>query len=268
VSDGGGLKSLLLLLVLGEMAKQGKPTLLLDWEWSPERHLQRKRRLFGSERLDTLYYLRCRNAITIERDHIRRFCDAKHIEFLGLDSISAAVDGKLSDDDVARAYNRALDDLPPSLAAAHIPKGAVDVNADLKAFGSAFFHNFARVTWSVRKQLSSMSDDVVTVLLTPHKQNDGARLRPVGLEFTFADRIAVRNVDPITVDGLADSLPLWQRMKHALSRGPQTLATLAEDLGANVETLDRTVRRKTGLFTRVPGNDGITRIGLLERRVA
>jgi hypothetical protein len=52
-----------------------------------------------------------------------------------------------------------LDDLPPSLAAAHVPKNGSDHTADLKAFGSAFFHNYARMTWSVRKQADSDSDE-------------------------------------------------------------------------------------------------------------
>jgi hypothetical protein len=264
ITDGGGLKSLMLLLVLGEMAKRGIPVCYLDWEWNAERHLARKRRLFGAGRLDSLFYLRCQSPLAVEKDHIRRFCEDKHIQFIALDSISAACDGKLADDDVARAYNRALSDLPPSLAAAHVPKGIVEPGTEQKAFGSAFFHNFARMTWSVRKQINTATDDIVSVSLTPHKQNDGARARTVGLEFTFApERITVRNVDVATVDGLADALPLWQRMKTALTRGPQTLARLSDDLGANVETLDRTVRRKNGLFTRVPSTDGITRIALI-----
>ena len=46
------------------------------------------------------------------------------------------------------------------------------------------------------------------------------------------------------------------------------LADLADDLGANVDTLDKTVRRKTSLFTKVSGEDGITRIALVERRAS
>jgi hypothetical protein len=268
VADGGGLKSLILLLVLGMMALAGLPVLYLDWEWQPARHLARKRRLFGDARLEHLHYLTCRQPLAIEADHIRLFCSTHGIQFLGIDSISAACDGKLADDDVARAYNRALADLPPSLSAAHIPKNALDPKADPKAFGSAFFHNFTRCSWSVKKQTGS-DEDVVTVGLFPVKQNDGARARPVGLEFSFApDLIRVRPVDLAQVDGLADSLPVWQRMRAALNQGPRTLAALAEDLGEKVDTVDRTVRRKSQLFTKVSSTDGITRIALVERRAS
>jgi hypothetical protein len=267
IADGDGLKSLILLLVLGTLAQLGIPVAYLDWEWTAARHKARKRRLFGISRLEHLHYRHCRNPLAVELDAIRRFCDEKQIQFLAIDSVGLACDGKLADDDVARAYNRALDYLPPSLAAAHIPKNAEGA-ANLKAFGSAFFHNFARLTFTVKKQ-DGDSDDVVAVLITRQKQNDGARLRPVCLEFTFdPDRIAVRNVDPVTVQAFVEDLPLWQRMKHALTPGPQTIARLAQDLGANAESLERTVRRKNGLFTRVPGPDGVARIALLEGRYA
>jgi len=58
VCDGGGLKSFLLLLVLGEMAKAGIPVGYLDWEWNAPRHKGRKVRIFGHERLEHLHCLR------------------------------------------------------------------------------------------------------------------------------------------------------------------------------------------------------------------
>ena len=42
------------------------------------------------ERLDLLHYLRCRNSLIVERDHVRRFCDERRLEFIGIDSIGAA----------------------------------------------------------------------------------------------------------------------------------------------------------------------------------
>jgi hypothetical protein len=239
---------------------------LVDWEWNAARHLARKRRLFGDGRLELLHYLRCRNSLAVERDHVRRFCEERRIAFIGLDSIGAACDGKLADDDVARAYNRALDDLPPSLAAAHVPKAPTDAAADLKAFGSAFFHNYARMTWTVKKQLGA-DDDTVTVMLVPHKQNDGTRLRPVGLEFTFTpQRITVRSVDPVTVEGLSQSLPIPARIRHLLRTGPRTIAEIARELDAKPDSVQKAIQRGRG-FTRLTNNpDGVHRIALLEER--
>jgi hypothetical protein len=115
----------------------------------------------------------------VECDDIRRFCDERQIQFIAIDSIGAACDGKLADDDVARAYNRALDHLPPSLAAAHTPKNEAD--DAVKPFGSVFFSNYTRMSWRLKKQIGA-SEDVATVLYKPGKQNDGDRLKLVALD--------------------------------------------------------------------------------------
>jgi hypothetical protein len=230
------MKSMLLLLILGTLAAQGRRVLLVDWEWTADRHLARKRRLFGAERLDNLRYLKCRAPLTIERDRIRRYCDAEHIEFIGIDSVGLACDGPLKDDDVAIRFHRALSSLPPSLCAAHVPKSSInlDAKAEPSAFGSVYFTNLCRASWSVRKQPGA-TDDVVAVGLYRQKQNDGERTKPVGLEFTFtSERISVRPVDLATVEGLAERLLLWQRMAHLLKTGPMTIAQMADELDARL----------------------------------
>ena len=265
ISDGGGLKSWIMLLILGTLAKQGVPVVLLDWEWNAARHLGRKRRLFGDGRLEHLHYLRCRNSITIEQEHIKRFCDSKQIAFVGLDSISAAVDGKLADDDVARAFNRALDGLPPSLSTAHIPKSnGENPQADSKAFGSAFFHNFARATWSLKKDVGA-NPDLVTVVLTPQKANDGDRQRPAALEFEFAgERVYVRNIDVEDVASHADSLPLHMRIARLMGAGPITIDAVAQALDAKPNSINKAIKRELGVrFEKVIGADRIDRYALL-----
>ena len=76
-------------------------------------------------------------------------------------------------------------------------------------------------------------------------------------------------VDATTIDEVAESLPLWQRIKGIVQAGPQTLATIASELNYDkVESLDRVVRKHRGLFTKVPGSDGVQRIALVERRAS
>ncbi len=267
ISDGGGLKSLIQLLVLGTMAKSGIPVAYFDWEWNASRHLARKRRLFGNERLECLFYKACKNPLAVTRDHLRRFCEERAIQFVAIDSIGRCCDGKLADDDVARAYNNALAELPPSLAAAHVPKTNFDPGLDAKAFGSAFFHNYARMTWTVRKQAGA-DPSIVTVMLVPQKQNDGERQQPVALEFTFAaDRIDVHAVDPAAVDGLSDSLPLHARIEGLLRSGAQTIAFISEELGAKPDSVTKALKRSQA-FTKVLGQDGIQRFGLAVRRAS
>jgi hypothetical protein len=271
IAHGDSLKSLLLLFVLGTLALSGLAVLYLDWEWSADRHRTRKRRLFGFERLDNLHYLRCHAPLPIEADRIRRYADVQRIAFVGGDSVALACDGKLADDDTAIRFHRVCaNDLPPSLWAAHVPKSTVgpDAKETVGPFGSVFFANLCRMTWQVKKQVGA-SEDLVTVGLMPQKQNDGARVGPVGLEFDFTpDRIGVRSVNLATVEGLAERLPLQLRMAEALKRGPMTLALLAEELGAKVDSIDKAARRGQKLFTKVQSQDGITRIALVSKRIA
>jgi hypothetical protein len=270
IAHGDSLKSLVLLFILGTLAKMGVPVLYLDWEWTAARHLARKRRLFGPERLDHLHYLRCHAPLPLEADRIRRYCDEHSIAFAGGDSVALACDGKLSDDDTAIRFHRiCANDLPPSLWAAHVPKASVgpDAKATVGPFGSVFFSNLCRMTWQVKKAIGT-NEDLVSLGLLPEKQNDGDRLQPVGLEFEFSpDRIHVRTANLAEVDGLSDRLPLSVRMTDALKRGPMTFAALAEELGAKTDSVIKAANRNK-TFTKVSGTDGITRIALVERRVA
>ena len=272
VAQGDSLKSMVVLLVLGELARRGTAVMLIDWEWTADRHLARKRRLFGDERLPGLRYWKCHGPLTTEADRIRTYCDEHAIAFLGVDSVGLACDGPLKDDETAIRFHRALGSLRPAVAVAHVPKSAMGpaANDTLTAFGSVYFTNMARAVWCVKKQPGA-SDDRVTVGLFPTKQNDGARAQPVGLDFTFgADRIQVRPADLATVEGLADKLPVTVRVAAALRRGPTTIARLADDLGAKADTIEKTLRRGEGRrFLRVVDHpDGITRWALLERQTA
>jgi hypothetical protein len=268
IAHGDSLKSMLLLLVLGTLAQRGHRVLYIDYEWTAARHAARKRRLLGAERLERLRYLRCHAPLVVEADAIRRYCDQHFIEFVGLDSVGLACDGKLADDDTAIRFHRALASLPPALCAAHVPKSSLgpDGKGDaIGPFGSVFFSNLCRASWLVKKQ-PGVTDNLVTIGCFPQKQNDGARNRPVGLEFNFrAEQIDLRPVDLANVDGLSDRLGLPARMKHFLIRGPRTYAEIAEELDAKVDTVIKAANRGT-TFTKVLGQDGITKIALAEKQ--
>ena len=269
IAHGDSLKSLTLLLILGALAERGQRVLYLDWEWSAARHRARKLRLFGTDRIEALRYLKCRAPLVVEADRIRRYCDEHQIVFLGVDSVAPACDGKLIDDDVAIRFHRALANLPPALCAAHVPKSSIGPDGKGDAvgpFGSVFFSNLCRASWLVKKQPGAF-DNVATVGLIPQKQNDGNRQPAVGVEFTFGTRIDVRPVDLVTVDGLADKVPLPVRMAHLLKTGPMTCAAIAAELGAKVDSVHKASKRGT-TFTRKEGPDGVHLIALVERRIA
>jgi hypothetical protein len=126
------------------------------------------------------------------------------------------------------------------------------------------------VSYSVKKQPGASTGDTEVVGLFPSKQNDGTRLKPVGLEFTFTDdQIAVRSVNLAAVDGLADRLPVATRIIHALEqRGgqPMTYAELSTALDVKVNSVIQTVTRGKA-FVKVTSTDGIQRIALKERHL-
>jgi hypothetical protein len=267
IAHGDSLKSLLLLVTLGTLAQRGHRVLYLDYEWTAAKHRGRKQRLFGTERLENLRYLRCHAPLVVEVDAIRRYCAEHAIGFVGVDSVGLACDGKLSDDDTAIRFHRALGHLPPSMCAAHVPKSSLgpDVRGDaIGPFGSVFFSNLCRASWLVKKQPGS-TDDVVTVGCFPQKQNDGARHRPAGVQFQFSpDRIDVQAVDLATVEGLADRLTVSTRMAHVLKAGPLTYLQIANALDVKQDTVIKAASRSK-TFKKVSGTDNVTRIALVDR---
>jgi AraC-like DNA-binding protein len=197
------------------------------------------------------------------------------IDYVIVDSIGPAASGSLKDEDTALAYNRALRSLGiGSLSIAHLPKpreGTTDDNSSI--FGSVFFFNMARSVWHLRQATEAATDSSITVGFYHRKNNLGRKCQPLGYELRFDGAYPrVRRVDLAAVDGLAEKLPLQQRMKHLLKRGPRTVDDLAAELGAKPETLKRVYRRFSGeskfaMFQRVPG-DGPERIALLHRGAA
>jgi DNA-directed RNA polymerase specialized sigma24 family protein len=269
VAPGDSLKSMILLYVLGTLAQRGIPALVLDYEWSADRHRERKRRLFGPERLDTLHYRRCRAPLPVELDSIRRYCDAQHIAHIAVDSVGLAADGPLNEDETARRFHQALALLPPALCDAHVPKSAIgaDIKTDPHAFGSVYFENLCRMCWAVKKQPRD-DENEVSVGLFRTKQNDGERAPAVGWTFTFTPaHITVTRTDLATVAGLADRLPVAQRIAEALKRGPMSYAELATELDAKKDTIIKAATRANG-FTKVLSRDGVQRLALVERRPA
>jgi hypothetical protein len=72
--------------------------------------------------------------------------------------------------------------------------------------------------------------------------------------------------DPDLVKKPTKKPPVWRRMCDVLRPRPEPLWVIAQTIRARVETVDREVRRRPDLFQRVPGEDGVRRIALVEGR--
>lgn len=262
--DGGSLKSILALYAAGVLTQRGLRVLYCDWEFTGGDHRVRLERLFPDAVPDVLY-ARCDRPLVDEIDRLRRIVTAEGIDYACVDSIAFACDGPPEAAETAAHYFRATRALGVgSLHVAHTTKAE---NGDQKPFGSAFFHNGARATWYVQRTTESAAGAEVTIGLFNRKANTGPLRPAVGFTFRFdEDAIDVRRADVARVPELAEKLPLWQRLRPLVAHGPKTIKELAEDLGAEPDSVKRAVARASWLYTKVPSVDGPPRIALVERR--
>ncbi len=263
--DGGTAKSLFALLRAGKLEAEGERVALFDWELDVRTHRQRLEQLFGREGMPSIRYVRCDRPLVHEVDRLRRIILDEEITYGIFDSVGFACDGPPEAAESALAYFRAVRQLRiGGLHLAHVSKADT---GDQRPFGSAFWHNSARSTWFVKAAGSEPGQ--LTIGLMNRKANLGPLQPTLAYTFTFTPgHIAVEKVSTASVEELVTTLPVWHRIKDALKSGPQTLGSLAEELGAKVDSIDKAVKRRGQLFTRVSGADGIPRIALVERRTA
>ncbi len=262
---GDSLKSFIMALVLGTLETRGIRTLLVDWEMSETDHKRRLVQLFGADHPDVAY-LRAERPMVVEVDRIRRVIHDEAIDYVALDSVGFGCAGPPEAAEEALAFMRAVRRLGVgTFLVAHQPKGE---GGDKAPFGSAFWFNSARLIYHVKRAGGGLDEPIAGVGLFPVKRNTSGPVPHVGLEFDFVDdaRVQVRRRDVVDVGAdVAAKAPIPLRLRAALRRGPLTLAALADELEAKVDTVERTVRRYTETFTRVDGPDGVARIALLDR---
>lgn len=259
--DGDSAKSYLTLYVLGKLAQDGMSVGLADWELSESDHRERLGRLFGND-MPPVRYLRCARPIVHEADRLRRWVRDRELEFIACDSVAYACAGAPENSDVAMAYFQVIRRLGPigSIHIAHITKSIE--GADRRPFGSTFWHNSPRATWYVKRAEAVAGEHVVRIGLYPRKFNIGPTPPPVGFEMMFApDRTLVRSCNVEDVPDLAATLTVRQRMLASLRHGAMSLEAIAAKIDAKPDTISRTARRYSNLFTVLDGG----KLALLER---
>lgn len=249
-----------LALPWGVLPSRTERVLYCDWETNEVVIAERIRRIAAglgiNERVDIHYRgtLQGKNTsplrtLTDEVPSIREQIQREKIGLVIVDSIGFAVDGKLVDDDVARAAMSSLRQLTPAtrLAIAHISKESIEKTGRVDPFGSAFFRAGIRSGFEVRRSTQeSLLNDIVDVGIFHWKSNDGSHIPPFGLRFVFEPNrgaIRVRTRDLHEVPDLAMRTSLSSRLRNALKAGAATVADLAEQLEANPDTVKRTLNR-------------------------
>ena len=267
--DGGTAKSYLQLYVGGVLAQAGIRVAYFDWELDAWTHRARLERLFGPVMPD-VRYVRCDRPLIYEADRLLQIIRRDEIEYPLFDSIGFACDGPPEAADSALGYFRTVRQLGVGgLHTAHITKNGD--NSEYRPFGSAFFHNSARCTWFTKLAGISADGKVITVGVFNRKANLGPLRSPLAFDITFTnERTTFTRVDVASVDELVTSLPIRERIRGVLKSGaPKTIAEIASIVGATKDSVEKTLKRNSKLFTRVPQTeDGIHRFALLERRAS
>lgn len=272
--DGGDGKSYLALAAaasihtgraepFGSEPARAARTAILDFEFSGEDHRERLDRLLGTGQLPDILYVPCSAPLRDDVDRIRRIVAETRTEFLVVDSVGFACHDAPEKSESALAFFQALRMIGlPSLLIAHVTK---DRTGDDKPFGSAFWHNGARLTWYLERSEDGRQDEL-RVGFFNRKANLATRVPyGIGVELHFGhDRTQVRRFEVAEDESLAVRLPVRARITASLRDGAKTYVQLAKATGASVDTVQKTIRRmaKRGTVVSVPGDDGILRHGL------
>jgi hypothetical protein len=269
-APGGTGKSLLGAALLGDLGRYGLRTLVLDFEMDGGEY-----RLRG-DALDlpqTIRYRRCDQPLVVLADSIRRDVVDHQIDFLLIDSVAPACPARVEDAEVAIEFFKAWRRIGVGgIAIAHTRAE----DGEQRPFGSIFWHNLARATWFLKRVDEHTTPTAITLGIYHRKANFGPLRPPFGLEMALEQngdvlqKVTVRHIDVADVHELAPSLPLWQRMKHALRGGAKTIAELATELDSKPDTVKKALGRDKGRAFVLVSNtdDGIHRWALIERRAS
>jgi len=273
--DGASAKSMLALLIaicvsLGiELPWGARPTkrlrvAYLDWETNDVTFGRRLRRLCDGLEVpvpsnEDLVYMGTiagdTNAPVLgmladEVDSLRTYISRERIGLVVADSVGFMLNGKLSDDDVARAAINNLRLLGGSvtrLAVHHVSRDSAlrQGNARVDPFGSIYFRNGARSGFEVRKSEEQSSKNEMHLGLYQHKANDGALGEPFALRVHFIPDGAVRfeKCAMYEAPDLAQRAPLQQQVLEVLQQhGPSDSRKVAYLIGRTDQAGQESVR--------------------------
>jgi hypothetical protein len=262
---GDSLKSWLACYLANEQARAGVRVAICDYEM--DRHAWRERQARIDPDLPDLLYVRCDRPIVHDVDRLRRIFRTEKIEWSWFDSAAYLTEGKPEDAVSAMAAFRAFRQI--GIPGGNIIAHSRREDGDGQPFGSVFWHNSFRATFNVKRASTSADGKTVQLGIFPRKFNLGPHPPAIGLRVTFdGPRVYIEPADVAMIETLADSLPLWQRVRRELHAGPETIAALAGRLCVKPDSVEKAVKRRSDTFVRVMSDDGIYRFALVDRRAS
>ncbi len=185
---GGSRKGTVAAGWIGELVELGHRVLIVDYEDHPDEWSGRIRSLHGAAVCDEVVHVAPasvawkgrRGALWRQADEIRALAVALDITYVVVDSIVVACAGEdPMDPGTPAKYAAGLQQLGrPVLSLAHVTKDG----GLAYPFGSVFWHNLARVTWSLEL-------DGAHSVLTSRKANQHERAGRYLIEVTYLDNL-------------------------------------------------------------------------------
>lgn len=229
---GGVGKGALSCSWIVQLVQDGHRVLILDYERHPEEWSRRIAALHrGVHDSDRVRHMVPADSIHKAAADIARVCAKHDIGYVVVDSAVMACGSDPLKPEAAADYAAAILDIGrPVLSLAHVTK----VDDARYPFGSVFWHNLARMTWS-------LSGDDGEVLLKHRKHNNYQGLGTFALTVTWSDEGQLREV--------------WEKgynqtvLQRVLDEMPPEGATLADLLAAINDEEHKPVTRDTLLRT-------------------
>jgi hypothetical protein len=232
---GGVGKGVVTASWVGQLAAAGERVVILDYENHPAEWSRRVAGLFGRGGREGILWVAPlaagwqgrRGPLWAQADDLAPLLDAWRATYLVIDSIVPAC-GPIdpTKPEAAAQYAGALEFLGrPTLSLGHVTKA----ESLAYPFGSAFWHNLARVTWSIARVRAD-------IVLTNRKHNNGSRLGRFGVTVTWRDGVLGEVWERPYAAVLADEID------ELLGDGPATVASIVERLNADNDEGDSPVK--------------------------
>lgn len=192
-------------------------------------------------------YRFCSQPLVNEIEEVQQWVHDYDIKLVIVDSVGMACGGEAEASDPVLRYFTALRSLRvTTLSIDHVAK-----NAETKSpYGSVYKVNSCRSVWELKK-VQEVGDEALSIGLYHRKVNNGRLLKPLGLTLTFFEdddesfpRVQFEREDVATIPGLAQDLPIKDRIRHCLeSHKVMTPDELSSELDAKVDSIKHALKR-------------------------
>lgn len=246
---------------LGKPVATHGPVLIVDYETGngmTTRH--RLARLLRGMGLDPailpdlpIYFKEARGVPLVDlAPELRDFVREKDVQLVIVDAGGDACGGEPENAGTTLAYFNALARVGTTSITIHHTVNPDNPSAIYRPFGSRYWHNRARRTWSFEKAGDDGGDTAIEVLMSCRKSN-GTRPKPMPVTIAFNDPGGPIELqaEPLATSSFDHAKPVRQRIiDHLAANGATTIALISKNLEIRRDTVEKTLKRgqQEGLF--------------------